>query len=371
MYRIGFVIEQALGHVTHGQNLKKNVSLDSEIEAHWILPTWELKGIAARIPVYKSNWTLRAGLQAQTQIGKLQRDISLDGLFFHTQVPSMFSQHWLRRFPSVVSIDATPLQYDRLGDFYDHETGPSWIEQKKYQMTVSCFQAANHLVAWSYWAKQGLVDEYGVEPEKITVIPPGVIIQDWYKQCVENPSGTIVKILFVGGQFERKGGNVLLESFRRLRYKFVNKDNDGLVIELHLVTKDKVDPEPGVIIYNDMKPNSSELKQLFHTCHIFCLPTFGDTFGMVLSEAGASGMPLVSTSVAAIPEVIHADYSGLLTAPGDVKELENALYQLITQPQMRYQMGKNAQDRVIGQYDAQKNAEELSQLIKNVIKNAQ
>ncbi|MFO7682868.1 MAG: glycosyltransferase family 4 protein [Chloroflexota bacterium] len=372
LYKLGFVIEQVLGHITHGQNLKRVVAQDQDVEAHWILPSWQTQGLAGKIPVYKSNWTVHAGLQARSSIAKLQRQVALDGLFFHTQVPSILAQKWVRRFPTVISLDATPLQYDRLGDFYDHETGPSWLETKKWQMNVDSFQAARHLVTWSEWAKQGLIDEYEVAPEKISVIPPGVITQDWQRPFPPSFSAAQApcQILFVGGQFARKGGPVLLEAFRRLRYRLASEGWGETAVSLHLVTQDQLPAEPGVVIYNHMKPNSPELKNLFHTSHIFCLPTYGDCLPMVLSEAGASWLPLVSTSVAAIPEIVREAHSGLLVPPGDAESLENALYQLATQPEMRRQLGENAQKLVVSRYDAAQNAGELLTLLKEVTQKA-
>ncbi|MBE2222882.1 MAG: glycosyltransferase family 4 protein [Anaerolineae bacterium] len=374
MYRIGFVIEQALGHVTHGLNLKKNVAADSEIEAHWILPAWQTEGFASKIPGYKSNWTLQAGLQARSQIGKLQRSVPLDGLFFHTQVPAVLSQNWMKRFPSVVSLDATPLQYDRLGDFYDHETGPSWMENKKYELNVSCYQEARHLVTWSAWAKAGLVAEYQVAADKITVIPPGVNPSEWKRPFSVQPSSANnpVKILFVGGNLERKGGAVLLAAFRRLRARLVeNEAGDGeTAVELHLVTKDKVTPEAGVFVYHDMQPNSAELKALFHQSDLFCLPSYGDCLPMALSEAGAASLPLISTNVAAIPEIVQDGYSGLLVEPGDVAGLETALQTLVADPALRQEMGSHAQTLVATTFDAEKNAQTLLDLLKREIKKA-
>jgi glycosyltransferase involved in cell wall biosynthesis len=372
MYRIGFVVEQALGHVTHGQNLKKNVAKDADIEAHWILPVWQTEGVAAKIPGYRSNWTLQAGLQARSQIGRLQRSVSINGLFFHTQVPAVLSQNWMRRFPSVVSLDATPLQYDRLGEFYDHETGPSWLENKKYQLNVSCFREAKHLVTWSSWAKEGLVSEYQVEEDKVTVIPPGVNPSEWKRPFSQSPASpnNPVKILFVGGDLERKGGKVLLEAYRRLRQhelEYEARDGQETAVELHLVTKDEMTPEPGIFVYNNMQPNSPELKALFHQSHLFCLPSYGDCLPMALSEAGAASLPLISTNVAAIPEIVQEGYSGFLVPPGNVEELVAALQKLVLDPLLSQEMGENARKLVTTTFDAERNAQKLLELLKHEI----
>ena len=177
-YKIGFIIEQALGHITHGQNLQKNILRDSEIEPYYGLPTNVTHKLAGKIPFYKSNWTLQAGWQARRSLAGFERQTHLDVLFFHTQVTAVFAQDWMRRVPSVVSLDATPEQFDSLGATYAHQRGPEWVEHQKWRLNRDCFRAARRLVTWSEWAKQGLVDRYEAPADKIEVIPPGVNISE-------------------------------------------------------------------------------------------------------------------------------------------------------------------------------------------------
>jgi glycosyltransferase involved in cell wall biosynthesis len=381
-YQIGFIIEQTLGHITHGQNLQKNLARDPSIQTYWGLPAWQTSGLASKIPVYKSNWTLQTGLQTRRVLTNFKRQARLDALFFHTQVTAVLAQDWMRRIPSIISLDATPRQYDSLGETYAHNRGPEWLEQQKWRLNRDCYRAAKQLVTWSEWTKKGLIDEYQVPAEKITVIPPGVNINEWALSVVgqalnwptlELPVGRsdsstdrqTVRILFVGGDLKRKGGQLLLEAFRALR-----RDTEGRkrkatpAVELHLVTRDIIPPEYGVFVYNHMQPNSPELKALYLNSHIFCLPTYGDCLPMVLSEAGAVGLPLVSTRVAAIPEIVRDDETGLLVPPGDLPALTAALRQLVYDPLLRARMGSCAAALVHREYDAQNNAVRLIDLLK-------
>jgi glycosyltransferase involved in cell wall biosynthesis len=355
VYNIGFIMEQALGHVTHTKNLQANVPLDPEVNAHWGLIPFEANGLAGRIPVYKSNWTVRAGLRAQLAIAKIAGQTELDVLFFHTQVPAILATNWVKKIPSIVSLDATPMQYDQLGAFYQHQKGPEWLELIKWRLNRNCYHAARHLVVWGEWTKQGLIADYGVPADKITVIPPGVNVADWQRPVPRQRHAEPIKILFVGGNLERKGGLLLLDAFRALR---------PLGIELHLVTKDAVNPEPGLFVYNDMQPNSQPLKDLYHSCDVFALPTFGDCLPMVLSEAGASGMAVVSTNVAAIPEIVRNDETGLTVPAGDTAALTEALRQLAMSPDLRMRLAERAMAHVAQTYDAKKNAEHLLDLLK-------
>jgi len=363
MYNIAFVIEQALGHVTHGKNLQANVPKDPEVQAHWALVPWETQGWAARLPVYRSNWTVRAGWRARRMVAELARQAKLDAILFHTQVPAVLSANWLRRIPGVVSLDATPLQYDELGEFYGHAAGPAWLERFKWRLNRDCLAAARRVVAWTAWTKAGIVRDYETPAEKVTVIPPGVNVRDWLSPASRSGRDGPVKILFVGGDLERKGGLLLLQAFRALRESGAGASPG---IELHLATRATLPPEPGLFVYNNMQPNSAPLKQLYRDCDIFCLPTYGDCLPMVLSEAGAAGLPSVATAVAGIPEIVREGETGLLVPRGDVPALTAALARLAADADLRLRMGGRAVEVVSAGFDAERNTFRLLDLLKEV-----
>jgi glycosyltransferase involved in cell wall biosynthesis len=137
-------------------------------------------------------------------------------------------------------------------------------------------------------------------------------------------------------------------------------------VELHLVTKTEVPAEANVFVYNDMQANSDALKQLYYDCDIFCLPTYGDCLPMVLSEAGAAGLPAVTTCVAAIPEIVRDGVTGFLVPPGDVDGLTAALHGLIANPELRIHQGQRAAEWVRQGFDAEQNALRLLELLKEV-----
>ena len=245
--RIGFVLEQTLGHVTHADNLARLVTADSRIDAELVPIPFELDGRWSRVPGH-GNWTVRAGLRARRAVRELRRSGPVDALFVHTQVPATLIPDIIGRTPSVVSLDATPLQYDELGEHYGHATGGDRVERVKRRAHRACLDGADRLVAWSEWTKQGLVEDYGIEPDKVVVIAPGVDYDRWAAEGAaarpdsDNDSdGDVgpVRVLFVGGDLARKGGDTLVGSVRRLRA-------DGLPVELDLVTHALLPPEPGI-----------------------------------------------------------------------------------------------------------------------------
>ena len=205
--RVAFVLEQSLGHVTHSDNLIRLVTPDPRIEAAFAPIDFALGRRWARPPGF-GYWTVRAGLRARHALRSLEHDRRFDALFVHTQVAATLMPDVLRRIPSVVSLDATPIQFDALGFYYGHATNGATIERIKWRLNRSCFARADWLVAWSNWAKQGLVDRYEVPPEKIVVIPPGVDCDQWAarERSHDDDAAAPVRILFVGGDFARKGG---------------------------------------------------------------------------------------------------------------------------------------------------------------------
>jgi glycosyltransferase involved in cell wall biosynthesis len=214
-----------------------------------------------------------------------------------------------------------------------------------------------------------LVAEYGVPADKVTVIPPGVNSREWERPAARRAHKNRAKILFVGGDLERKGGLLLLQAFRNLRQQgpiAINGNGTAVDVELHLVTKTRVPAEANLFVYNDMQANSPALKQLYYDCDIFCLPTYGDCLPMVLSEAGAAGLPAVTTCVAAIPEIVQDGVTGFLVPPADVAALTAALHGLIANPELRIRQGQQAVERVRHTFDAEQNALRLLELLKGV-----
>lgn len=358
---VGFVLEQTLGHVTHAQNLRSIISADPSLRAQWRLIPFETEGLTARIPGYRTNWTVRAGIRTRSAIASMDADDPLDALFIHTQVPAVLGGRWLRRIPTVVSVDATPLQYDELGEFYAHRKGSRPLERLKFHLNDRCFREATHLVSWSEWSKAGLVEGYGVPPEKVTVIPPGVDVSAWRAPSRRYDDRSPVDILFVGGDLARKGGTLLLDAVAQLA---LTASGSSPPVHLHLVTRSAVEPRPGVTVHRDLTPNSDELKALYHRADVFCMPTLGDCLPMVLSEAAAAGLPLVSTEVGAIPEIVVDNETGFLVHPGDLRGLTTVLRRLVDDPTLRQRLGQRAVEVVSARFDARKGAERLVAILR-------
>jgi glycosyltransferase involved in cell wall biosynthesis len=362
--RVGFVVENILGHASHARNLAQFVSLVPGIAADLRPLSFEPTGLGRRLPVYRSNWSLRSGIQSRRAISSMRRQAPLDGLFIHTQVPALISADSWRRIPTVISVDATPRQIDELGTQYDHRVRGGVLERLKHGANATVFRRAVRVVAWSSWARSGLERDYGVPEEKVAVIPPGVDLEAWRpgSWSRERSAGT-VRTLFVGGDFERKGGRSLLDAARRLR-----AEPGAPRIELHLVTRSAVVDEPGVVVHRGLSAGDPALIELYRSADIFCLPSTGDCLPIALAEAGAAGLPLVSTPVGAIPEIVRPGVTGELVRPGDTAELAAVLRRLASDTEYRLALGRGAAAVARAEHDARRNAQAVVDVIAQVIK---
>ena len=361
--RAAFVMEQTLGHVTVSRNLRAALGEQQRIAAAWLPVTFDVHGPAARIPGYGSNWSLRASARALMALCRTLATQPVDAALFHTQVTSLLSVPLMRRLPSIVSLDATPLAYDSVGAGYEHRPdGAGPAAALKRRLNGAAFGSARALISWSEWAQRSLVQDYGADASRVHVIAPGAaepffeIGRERRRRQGSAQNGP-VRLLFVGGDFARKGGHELLTAL------------DGWLgrrCELDLVTKADVPAQPGLRVHHNVTPNSPALLQLFAEADLFVLPTYADCLAVVLMEAAAAGLPMVTTRVGALEEVVTEGETGLTVPPGDVPALRAALGTLIGHPAHRRRLGRNAQALAEERFNARRNNGRMLDLVAQV-----
>jgi len=353
--RVGFVMEQVLGHVSHYQTLRRVITAERDVEPHWVEVTYVGNGrIERRLPrqltgVARGYQQVRAGLHG----------LRPDALFFHTQKPAVFQWDLLARIPTVLSLDVTPLQYDELGAYYEHtpdDGGP--VARLKHAINCRTFALARGIVVWSSWNADSLIKDYGVPADKIRVIPPGVDLRLWTTPDAQARAATrLPRVLFVGGDFERKGGRLLLDWFRT--------QGRGRC-ELDLVTRAAIEAEPGVHVHRQITGNSPEARRLFSNADVFVLPSLGECFGIASVEAMAAGLPVVATRVGGTTDIVEHGQTGFVVEPNDPRDLGCALDRLLDDRAQRLAMGRQGRLRAERLFDGAGNARELLAYIADV-----
>src|SRR5579859_2563822 len=355
MHRFAFVLEQTMGHVAHARNLRRALAAEHDIDAT-VLPIGftDATGVQ-RLPGLRT-WSWRASTMASDGLRERLRSGPLDAIFIHTQVAALLATEIMNSVPTVVSLDATPRLFDREGEAYGHRRNPEVVELVKRRINVRAFTAAARLVTWCQWAAYSLVADYGVSADKIDVIPPGVDLTRFRPLLVPKRSERI-RVLFVGGQFERKGGPDLLEAARAL----------ADAVELDMVTHSETVTVPAGVrarIHRDLKPQSEELVSLYRKADIFALPSRGDCMPQAVPEALACGLPVIATKVGAIPEMVSDNVNGYLVPARNPRALAVALENMVRSPGRRHSMGHRSRLLAQQEHDAAANNARIFSLMR-------
>lgn len=234
---------------------------------------------------------------------------------------------------------------------HNHET----IWGRKY-FKKFVINSATHFHCITQKAKQCLIDE-GADPQKITVIPYGIDIAR-FKQLKPKKQKNNINLLFIGRLEEQKGVYQLIEVWKKLRKEYSN-------INLQVVGKgplDKVLIEQGII--PEHHPYS-KMPQIIQQADILIHPPKKDKyweeyFGMVLLEAMAAKLSIVTTNCGAIPEVVGE--AAQIVEQGNSQQLYKAVKLFIDNLDLRNKYSDLGFKRVSKLYDANIQAEKLAKL---------
>lgn len=251
------------------------------------------------------------------------------------------------RVPVFYAIDCTPALLRRFGGHYGGVDDPRSPQGRLTAALLRLFfRRCAGLLPWSQWAALSMIEDYGARAESIHVVPPGIDLDHW--RPASDRRSIRPQLLFVGADFERKGGDLLLDTFRRY---LVDE------CDLHLVTRKPIAPELGVNVYTDLKIGDGRLRDLYRACDVLVVPTLADCFSMAALEAMACGLPVVISAVGGIPEIVVEGETGFLIAPGRGESLLAALRVLLASPELRRQLGANGRRRAELLFDARRQTE--------------
>jgi glycosyltransferase involved in cell wall biosynthesis len=288
------------------------------------------------LDLHRYRCELNAGLLARNRLRRLEATgRRFDVLHFHRQTTAYASLDVMRTIPSIVSIDSTQrcvLQHAQ-----------SAIETRSYRPNIQrdgeIFRAARLIISTSAWAARSIREEYpGCATETVVMPNPVSLPPDsdgWIaERYARRESGPLPRVLFVGGDFPRKGGFDLLDVWARAKL------HERAALDI--VTNwpiDEASLPPGVRIYRRVSAHTDAWHAIWRNADCFVLPTRDEAFGIVFQEAAAAGLPAIGTRLNAVPEIIQDGESGVLVPPADPAALVQAIDGLVASPETRRDMG--------------------------------
>lgn len=169
---------------------------------------------------------------------------------------------------------------------------------------------ATHIIYSSEWAKESAIFDYGANRNKVSVIEFGANIDfvPWYK---EKKIDSRCNLLFIGKNWLMKGGPKVLETYSEL---ISRKMNCSLTIigSQPIETIDVAGVSVYPYITKATKEGQSLFKKLLMQSHLLIAPTLFDCFGIVYCEAAAYGIPVLTSNVGGVGQVIQNNENGYL-----------------------------------------------------------
>ncbi len=186
-----------------------------------------------------------------------------------------------------------------------------------YETERSALERCKLAIYASEWAARTIREHYRIDPSKIKVVPFGANIEhdmtyDDIKRIIESRPSDKCRLLFIGMDWARKGGDIAFEVASSLA-------GSGLKTELTIAgcRPELREPLPGFVKNIGFIDRTSEtgdccMKKLLAESHFLILPARAEAFGIALCEANAFGVPCIATNVGGIPTIIKDGVNGKL-----------------------------------------------------------
>jgi glycosyltransferase involved in cell wall biosynthesis len=230
-------------------------------------------------------------------------------------------------------------------------------------------QAMKKIVVNSKFMVKNVALGYGIDPDKITVIPNGVNLKLFDRQTKKIFLDGDPAILYIGRLTYAKGILTLIQavalakkSFPKIKLHCVGhssvtaSDLQSKISELHLTDN---------VILHDWV--SQEDISSYYKAADFCIfPSQLESFGLVVLEAMASGAPLILSNIPAFREIVQKEKSGLFFNVGNEQELANSITRLASDFNLRKRLVENASRDVLS-YDWANIAEKYVELYKSIL----
>jgi len=237
------------------------------------------------------------------------------------------------------------------------------------RFVLSCERLAARRTDRTITNADAIADEYLNRrigcPEQYTTVYSGIDVER-FREAESNLDVTdaSIRILMVGRLAEGKGFEDLLATIERVESEDVSvyiagdgplrgeleetSERRGLSGRIHLLG------------YRDDVPS------LMAACDVFVLPSYREGTPRVITEAMASGLPVIATDIAGIPEQIEDGTNGFLISPGDVDALASCLDRLVSSPDLRKRLGAAGRE-CVGRFSRERMLSDLDAVYQELL----
>lgn len=235
---------------------------------------------------------------ASNAVRRLRPDavLSLSTLPFYHFAPEMPSASW-----TDATFEANLLFYP-----LDYATMSDHLVAEAHHVEASCLRNVPLSFFASSFASKSALGYYGKHNNKVAVIPFGANLQEpptreQVEQAIDERPVDRCRLLFVGGDWYRKGGDISVRIAEELH-------RGGIQATLNVAGTTAPVDSPWVrstgFLRKDVPKERERLRALFMQSHFLCMPARAEDYGCVFPEAGAFGVPSVTTDAGGAPDAV-------------------------------------------------------------------
>ncbi|TAE57208.1 MAG: glycosyltransferase family 1 protein [Nostocales cyanobacterium] len=218
---------------------------------------------------------------------------------------------------------------------------PHWGQK----LLGAIFQKSQGFIVLSETWRKYYIDTLGLSDQQVFVLPNPTELPERIppRENTEN-----INLVFCGRIGERKGAFDLIRAFAQLPEPYKQLANlilagDGEVVKAkQLASELEISSQINCLGW----VNSLQRELLLATANIFILPSYNEGLPMAILEAMGWGLPIITTPVGGIPELVVDHQNGLLVQPGNVQELSEAIALLINDEKLRRDLGATARNNI-------------------------
>lgn len=225
------------------------------------------------------------------------------------------------------------------------------------------------IICLNHQFKQKLLHKYNFPESKVNILLIG-IDTDMFKPFTLEQKNRIRQDLglkdnlvigFVAGIISHsKGADTLIAAFNQLKGKYPQ-------VRLLLIGEDILGFERDQSIIYCGRLRKEDLPTYYNVMDIFVFPTWSEGAPKVVMEALACGIPVISTNVGGIPELIKAGETGFLVNPGDVNKIVSYCQMLLEDEGLRKRVGEKSRKYALENFDYHQLARRTADVIKSVV----
>ena len=229
--------------------------------------------------------------------------------------------------------------------FYQYESQDRLLIRRWINGWIERFHLmfATEIVTSSEYSKRE-IESLGICDRRINVFYPGLDRDKFINLPPTTEDIGKRKILCIANYIARKGALYLIDAFARIpQNEFTlhlvgRADKESFYYQKILNRVKQLGIEK-IVVFHDGQEQEN-IKYLYSTSDIFVLPSLKETFGIVLVEAMHYKLPIITTNISAMPDLVKDGENGLLVPPQNSEAIANALKTLMTEPELRKQMGE-------------------------------